>query len=721
MIRLLHEMIDTQNAGAPTKSVTRRVFLKLVAGTAAGLGIGSFVLPEIGKGLTPQPGGRLNLWVLLTPDDQVTIRVPCVDMGQGSQTGLAQILADEMDADWSKVRVEMAPLTGEYLDKDGEYYTGGSQSIRFHWEAFAKAGAAARAMLLTAAAEQWGVAQASLRASNGAVIHEASGRSTRYGALAEHAAKLPLPADIVLKKPGARVLIGRPVAQIGQVDKVNGAAVYGIDMRLPGMLSATLLQCPHFGGALTRVDEAPALRVRGVVRVLKFSDAVIVVANDFWSARQGVRALSPVWSSPDGAIVSNADLYTKLREQVGAADSTVSALDKDTGRAVQRVDAALKSGAKVVEAEYEMPLLAHCAMEPMNALARVTDTRCELWAPMQAQSDMRDALAKELGLPRDAVELHTTTIGGGFGRRLKVDYGVLAARVAKIMRQPVQLLWTREEDMTHDFYRPATVGRVRAALDKDAMIMALDYTGATTNDTASGGLARNYPLKDVVVRQKSVRFDLPVGSWRSVDPSITAFLIESFVDEIAHAHGLDPVAYRRRLLAGDARGLRTLDAAAELANWGSAPAGRHQGIAFFGSNYWGTSIAEVVELSVDTNSRITLHKVFCALDPGIAINPQLIRAQVEGGIILGLSAALAEEITIANGAVQQKNFDSYKPMRFASAPNIEVRILESPDVPIGGIGEPPVPPAAPALANAIFAATGKRIRKLPLGASGFSV
>jgi isoquinoline 1-oxidoreductase beta subunit len=298
---------------------------------------------------------------------------------------------------------------------------------------------------------------------------------------------------------------------------------------------------------------------------------------------------------------------------------------------------------------------------------------------------------------------------------------VLAARVAREVGRPVKLLWTREEDLSHDHYRPASVGRVRAALNDEQLIAALEYTGATTNDTATGGLARNYPVADAVVRQKNVALALPVGAWRSVDPSITVFFIESLVDEVAHEIGADPLDYRRRLLKGDPRGLRALDAAAELANWGRAPAGHRQGVAFFGSAYWGTVVVHIVELSVDANNRIALHKVYCVIDPGTAINPQLVRGQVEGGLLLGLSAALGEAITLKDGAVEQKNFDGYTPLRLRSAPEIEVQVLESPDAPLGGVGEPPVPPAAPALANALFTATGKRIRRLPLSASGYSV
>jgi isoquinoline 1-oxidoreductase subunit beta len=698
-------------------TISRRQFVVFTTATVAGFGLG---LGSAGCGDTTDVREEaLRQWILLRPDGLVTIRVNCVDMGQGAQTGLAQIVADEMDADWNTIRIEMAPVTRTFMSKDGSYYTGGSQSIRTQFDLFSRAGATARAMLIAAAAKKWRLPVTSLRANGGEVIHGASGRRIGYGALAGAAARLPVPADVALKPAGARVLIGKPVAPLGLAEKVTGKAIYGIDVRLPGMLTATLAQCPYFEGRLAAVDEAPALAVRGVLEVVKFPHAVVVVAADFWSAKKGLNALEPQWTKPQGYVASDAALFAELQRNLGAPDSFVAALDKDTEAAVVRVETKLKTTRKFMQADYQVPLLSHSSIEPMNAVAQVSADRCTLWAPMQAQADMLDALSRELGLPKKAISLNTTKLGGGFGRRLQVDYGVLAAKVAKAVGRPVRLLWTREEDMTHDYYRPAAIGRVRAALDDDLSVQAIDYTGATVNDVASGGFARNYPFPDAVIRLKRVDLPVTVGSWRSVDPSVTAFFIESFVDEIAQANGLDPLAYRQRLLKGDPRGLRTLNAVAQMANWGHAPTNHHQGIAFFGSSYWGTAVAEIVELSVDANKRIKLHKAYCAIDPGTAINPRLITAQVEGGMLFGLSAALSEAITLKDGATEQRNFDSYTPLRFPDAPPIEVMVLESAGAEVGGIGEPPVPPAAPALVNAIFAATGQRIRKLPLSASGF--
>jgi isoquinoline 1-oxidoreductase beta subunit len=700
-------------------ALTRRHFLTAASVAGAGLAIGIQACSPKGAVRAGEP--RLNKWVAISPDGTVTIRTTRVDMGQGSQTGLAQIVADEMDADWSKVRVEMAPVEEEYLDKDGDYFTGGSQSIRFDHAAFAEAGAAARAMLTTAAAKRWNVKSEILTAKNGVVSDAAGGREISFGDLATEAAQLPIPTTVTRKHPSARALIGKPVAQLGLAEKVTGKAQYGIDFTMPDMLVATLAQCPYFGGKLASVDERPARAMKGVRHVVKLDNAVAVVADHFWAAKQGLAALSPQWTKPENPIASDDAMVATLRSEIGTTGSVVAALDKNTKAAEARLATTFANAHKIVEAEYQVPLLAHAAMEPMNATAHVHEGTCEVWAPMQAQGDMRNDLAKALGLPKRAIVLRTTKLGGGFGRRLKTDYGVLAAQVAREVGRPVKLVWTREEDIGHDHYRPASVGRVRAALNEDQLIAALEYTGATTNDTATGGLARNYAVADVVVRQKEVKFPLQIGAWRSVDPSITVFFIESFIDEIAHEVGADPLDYRRRLLKSDPRGLRTLEAAAELANWGNAPAGHHQGVAFFGSAYWGTCVTHIVELSVDANNRVTLHKVSCAIDPGTAINPQLVRAQAEGGLLLGLSAALGEAITLKDGAVEQKNFDGYPPLRLRSVPEIEVRVVESPDAPLGGVGEPPVPPAAPALANALFAATGKRIRRLPLSASGYSV
>jgi isoquinoline 1-oxidoreductase beta subunit len=699
--------------------IDRRLFL-VAGGAGLVLGIGG-----CGPG-APVAAARKapddpRLWLSIAPDNTVTLRLNASDIGQGAQTGIAQIVADELDADWASIRVEMAPVTDAYMIKDDNYFTGGSSSIREQFTMFARAAAAARLMLLEAAAQRWSVERASLTTKDGTISHRASNRSLPYGALAADAAQIAVPVHVPLKASRDRRFVGRPVARLDIPDKVRGRATYGIDVRLPGMLFATVAQCPYFDGRLLSLDKTPALGVRGVRAVVTFENAVVVVADKFWIASRALSLLSPVWSKPAGPIVSDGAMFVALRDAIGAEDSMVSTIDAASSKqTIAHVNAAL-AGSRTFEAEYRVPLLAHAAMEPMNATARTHGKTCELWAPMQSQKSMRDDVAKALGMPRDAVTVHTTKSGGGFGRRLETDYGVLAARTAQKVGRPVKLIWSREEDFSHDFYRPASACRLRAALSADNRITAIDYSGATTNDTAVGGIARNYPAFDVVVRQKRLPVHLPVGAWRSVDPSITIFFLESFVDEIAHASRVDPLVFRQRHLVGKARELRVLDTVAQMADWGHAPAGRSQGLAFFASAYWGTTVAEVVELSVDASRKIALHRVFCAIDPGLAVNPDQVASQAEGGILMGLSAALSEAITLKDGRVDQTNFDSYSVLRLRSAPEIFVRVLQTDGAPPGGAGEPPVPPAAPALANAIFAATGKRVRTLPIVRAGFTV
>ena len=698
---------------------TRRIFLMTGAAAGASLVIGI-------TGCAPRNhslGADLNMWVAVGPDGITTIRVNAVDIGQGAQTGLAQIVADELDADWHKVRVEMAPVTGQYMVKDGaDYYTGGSSSIHGQFGIFAQAGATARHLLVAAAAQQWDADHDACRTQNGFVYDPDGKRRLSYGELAPRAAGLAFPKNVALKQRKNRTLVGKPMPRIDIPAKVNGATIYGIDVKVPGMLIATMAQSPFFGGKLASVDEKPARAVKGVRHVVKLDNAVIVAATNFYAAKTGLLALDPQWTKPADAMATQDALIAALKTNIGAADSQVVVLPgKDKPKTIANVNAAMAGGAKLYEADYQAQFLSHSPMEPMNATVHVTGAGCEVWVSTQVPGDIRRDLAKALSLPVDAIDVHPMKVGGGFGRRLKTDYVVFAAQASKAIGAPVKLIWTREEDMTHDFYRPASVCRLRVALNTDKTIRAIDYTGATANDTALGGIAWNYPSGDIVLRQKQTTLQVPVGAWRSVDPSITIFFIESMIDEIAHGEGLDPLAYRRMLLAKDARALRTLNAAAEMANWGKAPKGRVQGLAFFHYHSWGTSTAHVVEMSVNDKSKITIHKIFSAIDPGLAINPNQIVAQTEGGIILGLSAALREQITLKDGRVEQTNFDTYPALRLANIPEIEVTVLETDGAEAGGVGEPPVPPIAPAVANAIFAATGRRIRELPLCNASFTI
>jgi len=700
--------------------LSRRIFL--ITGSAAGAGLMLGIAGCARK--TAPPVQELNMWIAIAPDGITTIRVNASDIGQGAQTGLAQIVADELDADWSKVRVEMAPATDPYMIKDGNgYYTGGSSSIHGQYDMFAQAGATAKHLLVAAAAQHWGVDRDQCWTENG-VVYSPDGKMKRtYGSLVPKAVHMAMPNDVELKERKDRKLIGKPVPRLDIPEKVNGSAIYGIDVKVPGMLIATAAQCPYFGGTLVHVDKAPALAVKGVKQVVTFDNVIVVAGTSFHAAKKGLDSLDIQWAKPKYVIATQDDVTNALWKNIGAADSLAVTLPgKDKAKTVAAVNAALASGAKIYDAEYGVQLLSHSPMEPMNATAHLTKDACEIWVSTQVPGDMRDAMVKTFGLPKDAVKVHLTHVGGGFGRRLETDYGVLAAKASRALGGvPVKLIWSREEDMTHDVYRPASLCRLRAALNEDKTIRALDYTGATSNDTALGGIAWNYPYGDVVLRQKRTKLQFPIGSWRSVDPGITIFFIESLVDEIAHGEGFDPLSYRRLLLSKDARARRVLDAVALMADWGNAPSGHHQGLAFFNQHSWGTAVAQVIEMSVDKANKITLHKVCCAIDPGLAVNPNQIKAQAEGGIIMGLSAALREQITLKDGRVEQTNFDTYPVLRLANIPDIEVLVMETDGAEAGGVGEPPVPPVAPALANAIFAATAKRVRTLPFVNSGFTV
>ncbi|HEY8950655.1 MAG TPA: molybdopterin cofactor-binding domain-containing protein [Rhizomicrobium sp.] len=699
-------------------TISRRIFL--ITGSAAGAGLMLGIAGCARK--TAPPAHELNQWISIAPDGMTTIRVNASDIGQGAQTGLTQIVADELDADWSSVRVEMAPVTDTYI-ADGNYFTGGSSSIHDRFTTFAQAGATAKHLLIAAAAQHWGVDRDQCWTENG-VVYSPDGKMKRtYGSLVPKAVHMAMPNDIELKARKDRKLIGKPVARLDIPQKVNGSAIYGIDVKVPGMMIATAAQCPYFGGTLVSVDKAPALAVKGVKQVVTFDNVVVVAGTSFHAAKKGLDSLDIKWAKPKTAIATQGDVTKALHGNIGAADSLVVTLPgKDKAKTVATVNAALADGAKIYDAEYQVQLLSHSPMEPMNATAHLTKDSCELWVSTQVPGDMRDAMVKTFGLPKDAVTVHLTHVGGGFGRRLETDYGVLAAKASRALGGvPVKLIWSREEDMTHDVYRPTSLCRLRAALNDDKTIRAIDYTGATSNDTALGGIAWNYPYGDVVLRQKRTKLQFPIGSWRSVDPGITIFFIESLVDEIAQGEGFDPLSYRRLLLSKDARARRVLDAVALMADWGSAPPGHHQGLAFFNQHSWGTAVAEVIELSVNKANKIMLHKVCCAIDPGLAVNPNQIKAQAEGGIIMGLSAALREQITLKDGRVEQTNFDTYPVLRLKEIPDIEVLVMETDGAEAGGVGEPPVPPVAPALANAIFAATGKRVRTLPFINSGFTV
>jgi isoquinoline 1-oxidoreductase beta subunit len=527
---------------------------------------------------------------------------------------------------------------------------------------------------------------------------------------------------VPLKPRAEWQLIGKPLHRLDVRSKVTGSATYGIDVRRPGMLYAAIAQSPVFKGSLQSLDESPAMRHRGVRRVLKLEKAVVVVADNFWTAQKALGELKPVWTESPMASVRSAEISERLRALTLEAGKVYVNEGEDEAKIREQSESQFPKARRVVERTYEAPLLSHSPMEPMNGTAFVRDGRAELWVPTQVQSDLRTAVAKALGFDESAVTINTTELGGGFGRRLQVDYGVQAALIAREMGVPVKLIWTREEDTQHGFYRPAAAVRLRAALGDDNAITALRaQIGCLDGDSPVGGMVgQPYAMPNICVSYTGWNPGVPLGAWRSVDASQNLFFFESFIDELAQELRQEPLAFRRNLLRDNARALRVLDAAAKLARWDEKlPKGHGRGIAFLRG--YGSLAAQVAEVSVGPGKALRVHRVCCAVDCGTAVNPSSVRAQFEGGVIFGLSAAAMGEITIANGRVQQSNFHDYPVVRMAQAPQIEVEILESPAEAVGGVGEPPVPPVAPAVANAIFAATGARIRRLPLSASGFKL
>ncbi len=700
-------------------NLSRRTFLQ-----SAGLA-GSVLLVDIRVPLRAADGAVAEViagWVRIDPDGNLCLLVNASEMGQGAQSGLAQILAEELELDWSQVRVDFAPIDPEHYGMWETYQTGGSGSVRGMFDRLRKAGATVRTMLLQAAAQRWRVNVEECVARSGVVRHAQSSRSASYAALARDASQLPAPKDVPLKPRSEWQIIGKSTPRLDVRSKVNGTATFGIDVRRPGMLYATIAQSPIFGSSLEALDEAPAMRHRGVRRVLKLPGAVVVVADNFWTAQKALADLKPVWRSGAMASVASRDISERLRSLTQESGKAYVAEGQDEAQVRERCEAELTKARRVVERTYEAPLLSHSPMEPMNGTAFVRDGRAELWVPTQVQSDLRTEAAKALGLDEAAVTIHTTELGGGFGRRLKTDYGIQAALIAREMGVPVKLIWSREEDTQHGFYRPAAVVRLRAAIGADDGIAAFRAQVACLDgDTPVGGLAgQPYALPNTCITYAGWNPGVPLGAWRSVDASQNLFFFESFIDELAQELRQEPLALRRHLLRDNARELRVLDAAAKLAGWGEKlPKGHGRGIAFLRG--YGSLTAQVAEVSVGADRAVRVHRVCCAVDCGTAVNPSSIRAQFEGGVIFGLSAAALGEITLAAGRVQQSNFHDYPVVRMAQAPRVEVEILESPGEAVGGIGEPPVPPVAPAVTNAIFAATGTRVRRLPFSASGFKL
>jgi isoquinoline 1-oxidoreductase beta subunit len=722
--------LRTQNPG-------RRAFIKHAAASGLLVAFGDAFAAKADTHATPAPA-VVNGWIRVAPDGAVTLLSNCSEIGQGTGTALAQILANELDLDWRTVTLEMAPLTPAFINpQHGEYATYGSGGVAGQFAALRQAGAQARAVLISAAAAQWKVSAEGCDTDLGSVVHAVSGRRLPYSDLAQAAAQLPLPKDVALMPRERWRHIGRDAARFDIPAKVDGSAVFGIDVKRPGMLTATLLQSPSFGGRLADVDPTPALRVRGVRHVVKLDDAVAVVADSYWSAKKGLTALKPTWDYAQASRHNSADYAAALSAGVHEGGAVYARRDSSAEKEMAAFADAMRSARTSMEQLYTVPFLGHATMEPMNATARVDSHAAELWIPTQTQEATRDIVAKELGLPAGAVTIHTTLAGGGFGRRAELDFPLQAVRIAQRTGATVKLIWSREEDMRHDFYRPAVAVKLKAGIGADGLPVALRFDSACesllvyseggaskahakpVDPTAVGEMPRHYKIPSLLAAVTTIDIGVPVGYWRSVAASQNCFACECFIDELAHAAKSDPLSYRRTLLAADSRERRALDEAITRSGWNdAAPAVHFRGLALVHAN--GSVVAHVVELSLADGHKVKLHRVTAVIDCGVAVNPRNIRAQTEGGIVFGLSAAFYGEITIKDGAVEQSNFHDYRLIRLADMPKIDIIILESGEKP-GGVGEEAVGPVAPAVVNALFAATGRRIRQLPLSKAGFSL
>jgi isoquinoline 1-oxidoreductase subunit beta len=706
--------------------ISRRSFIASVAAFGGGMALGfRLPTPGIDEADAAAEPAEVNAWVVIQPDDTVVIRVAKSEMGQGIITSLPMLVAEELCCDWSKVRAEF-PSPDENLRRKrawGEMSTGGSRSVRSSQEFLRKAGAAAREMLIAAAAARWNVPTSECQAANSLVTHKPSGRNLRYGELAEATAKQPPPSDPKLKDPKDWTLIGTPQKRLDTLDKVTGKPLFGIDVRVPNMLYAAIVQSPVFGGKPKSCDESKALSLKGVRRVVPLPDAVAIVADSWWQAKKAIDILPVDWTDGNNGTVSSAEIAELLRGGLAAQQAAVVRKNGD-------VDAALAQAAKRIEADYGAPFLSHATMEPQNCTAHVASDKVEIWVATQSGEAALAAAAAAAEVPPEKVVVHKTMLGGGFGRRGPVqDYVHQAVLIAKAVGQPVKLLWTREEDIRHDFYRPTAMARFIAGLDGSGMPIAwhVRVTGPSiianlfpqrlsngTDPSFANGFTEEMPY-DVPNYEASYAMrttHVPVGFWRSVNHSQNGFFRESFMDEMAHGAEQDPYQYRRKLLRKDPVRLAVLDAAAQKAGWDKpASPGVSRGIALMEA--YGSLCAQVVGASVGDKGEVRVHRIVAAIDTGHVVNPEILRAQTESGIVYGLTAALYGAITIENGRVQQGNFDDYEMLRLADMPVVETVLVPSGGF-WGGGGEPAVPPLAPALCNAIFAATGKRIRSLPL-------
>jgi len=705
----------------------RRGFLTIGAALSGGLVIKLSVpiafrppwAAEAGPSFNP------NAFIRIDREGLVTLVMPMVEMGQGTYTALPMLLAEELEVGIDEVRLEHAPPNDVLYANPMLHFqaTGMSSSIRGFWTPLRQAGAVGRTLLIATAANRWGVDPGTCRSQKGVVLHSASGRRLPYGELVDAAAKLPVPTtdSVVLKDPKDFTLIGTSAKRLDTPDKVNGRAQFGIDVRVPDMKIAAIAISPVFGGRPKSLNEAAAKAVKGVCQIVRIENAVAVVADHMWAAKKGLIAAAIQWDDGPHATVNSSDIIGQLEE----ASKKPGVVARNEGDAKK----ALAGAAQRIDAIYQMPFLAHAAMEPMNCTVHVRRDACDLWVGTQVPTRTQSLVAEVTGLPMDAIKIHNQLLGGGFGRRLEADGNVLAVRIAQQVDGPVKVVWSREEDIRHDMYRPYYYDRLSAGLDASGKPVAWThrvsgssiyarylpqiFTNGLDHDAVEGAAEPPYELPNVHVDYVRVEPPgVPTAFWRGVGPTHNIFVVESFVDELAAAAKQDPVAYRKALLGHNPRALQVLELATEKAGWGQPlPAGRGRGVSL--QFAFDTYLSQVVELEVAFDGSIRVHRIVCAVDCGIAINPDTIAAQVEGGTLFGLTAALYGNITLKNGRVEQSNFHDYPSIRISEAPHIETYLVRSAASP-GGFGEAPTAAVAPAVTNAIFAATGKRTRTLPI-------
>jgi len=716
----------------------RKFILRSAAAAGGGLALGfnlPFGLSSAAAQAAAAAGAEINAWVFVKPNDTCVIRIARSEMGQGTLTGLAQLVVEELECDWKKVATEQF-TAGQNLARKrvwGEMSTGGSRGIRISQDYVRRGGAAARMMLLQAAADQWNVPVGEVTVANGVITHAASQRSTTYGKVAGAAARLtpPDPKSIQLRDPKEWKIAGRPMKRLDTADKLNGTKIYSIDLKLPGMLHAAVKACPVFGGKLVSYDESKLSGRPGVHRVVKVNDSTVgVVANTWWRAKTALDALPIVWDEGAGATQSSATIAARLKEGLTASGEPLAGWQE--GDALKAIEGA----AKKVEAVYSTPFLAHATMEPMNATAKVTPDRVEVWVPTQNAEASLAAATEEAGLPLDRGEVYKLDLGGGFGRRGGTqDYTRQAVAIAKqFPGVPVKLIWTREEDQAHDFYRPISQCKLSAGVDESGKLVGLHIrvSGQSINaflnpqgikdgkdmrqlqglSKEPGDAQFGYTVPNLLIEYAMRNTHVPVGPWRGVNTNQNGVYLECFMDEVARAAGQDPLEFRRALMASHPKHLAVLNAAADKAGWGKPlPAGVHRGIAQFMG--YGSYSAAVAELSVSDKGQVRVHRMVLALNCGHAVNPDQIAAQVEGSVAYGLTATLYGECSVENGRMVESNFHNYPIMRLAEMPKVETVIVPSYDF-WGGVGEPTISVVAPSVMNAIYAATGKPVRSLPL-------